>query len=103
MVHAAWSVVGLATLGYIWWCALTRRRDPALSASVGFLLIEGGALVVGRGDCPMGPLQAEWGDAVPFFELMLPPRAAKAAVPVLAAATVAGLVALALRPPTARR
>jgi hypothetical protein len=70
-----------------------------LAASIGFLLVEGGALVVGRGDCPMGPLQAEWGDPVPFFELVLPPRAAKAAVPILALASVAGMVAVALRPP----
>ena len=99
MVHAAWSVVGLTTLGYIWVCAATGRRDRWLGASIGFLLVEGAGLVVGGGDCPMGPLQAEWGDPVPFFELVLPPRAAKAAVPILAAATVAGLAALALRRP----
>jgi hypothetical protein len=69
-------------------------------ASVAFLGVEGAALVVGRGNCPAGRLQAEWGDPVPFFELLLPPRAAKAAVPILAAISVAGLVAIALRPPT---
>jgi hypothetical protein len=36
---------------------------------------------------------------VPLFELILPPRAAKAAVPVLATVTAAGLAALVLRPP----
>ena len=68
-------------------------------ASVAFLLTEGAALVVGRGDCPVGQLQAEWGDPVPFFELVLPPRAAKAAVPVLAVVSVLALVALILRAP----
>ena len=67
---------------------MTRRRSPALWASVGFLLVEGGALVVGRGNCPVGRLQESWGDPVPFFELLLPPRAAKAAVPVLAAVSL---------------
>ena len=100
VVHAAWSVAGLASLGYIWACAATGRRDKALVASVGFLCIEGAGLTVGGGDCPMGALQAEWGDPKPFFELVLPPRAAKAAVPVLAMATVAGLVALVLRRPS---
>jgi len=28
----------------------------------------------GHGDCPMGPLQADLGDPVPLFELVLPPR-----------------------------
>jgi hypothetical protein len=51
----------------------------------------------------MGPRQAEWGDPVPYFELVLPPRAAKAAVPVLVAATIAGFVALAARRPTGTR
>jgi hypothetical protein len=66
---------------------------------VAFLLLEGAALVIGRGDCPMGRRQADWGDPVPFFELVLPPRAAKAAVPVLAAVSVAAITAIVLRRP----
>jgi hypothetical protein len=99
VVHAAWAVAQLACLGYIWTCAVTGRRDRRLGASVAFLLVEGGALVVGRGDCPVGPRQAAWGDPVPFFELVLPPREAKAAVPVLAIVSVAGMVALVMRRP----
>jgi hypothetical protein len=76
-----------------------RRRNRRLWASVAFLLVEGGALVVGRGDCPVGPLQEEWGDPVPFFELILPPRAAKAAIPLLAAISVSAIAALAIRRP----
>ncbi len=47
----------------------------------------------------MGPLQEKLGDPVPFFELVLPPRAAKAAVPILAAVTAGGILAVVLRPP----
>jgi hypothetical protein len=99
IVHAGWSVAQLGCLGYIWASAATGRRSPRLWASVAFLLVEGGALVVGGGDCPVGPLQAEWGDPVPFFELILPPRAAKAAVPVLAAVSFTGIAVLVLRRP----
>jgi len=99
LVHATWSIAQLAGLGCIWRSAINRRRSGWLWASVAFLLIEGGALVVGRGSCPVGPRQAEWGDPVPFFELVLPPRAAKAAVPVLAAGSLVGLAALILRRP----
>ncbi len=98
-LHASWSVAQLGCLGYIWGCALTGRRDRRLWASVAFLALEGAALVVGRGNCPVGRLQAEWGDPVPFFELVLPPRAAKAAVPALAIVSIAGVGALALRRP----
>lgn len=89
----------LAGLAYIWRCAATRRRSGRLWAGVVLLLVEGAALVVGHGDCPIGPRQAEWGDPVPFFELVLPPRAAKAAVPVLAVVSLAGIAAVILRPP----
>ena len=99
VVHATWSVGQLACLAYVWGCAVTRHRDRALWASVGVLLVEGGALVVGRGDCPVGPLQARWGDPVPFFELVLPPRAAKAAIPVLTVVTASGIGAVVVLPP----
>jgi len=78
---------------------MKRRRSRRVWAGVALLGVEGAALVVGHGDCPVGPRQTEWGDPVPFFELVLPPRAAKAAVPVLAAVSVSGIAALALRRP----
>ena len=99
VVHASWSAAQLASLGYIWSSALTGRRSPRLWASVTFLVVEGAALVVGHGDCPVGPLQAQWGDPVPFFELVLPPRAAKAAVPILAVVSFVGIAGLVLRRP----
>ena len=76
---------GTVDLGAYRFCAVTGRRDRFLPASVGFLAIEGMALGVGRGECPLGPFQRELGDPVPFFELVLPPRAAKAAIPILRA------------------
>lgn len=99
VMHAAWSVAQLAGLAYIWRSAITRHRTPRLWVGVVFLLAEGAALFVGRGSCPMGQLQSEWGDPVPFFELVLPKRAAKAAVPILAVVSIAGLGALVLRRP----
>jgi hypothetical protein len=99
VAHASWSVVQLACLAYVWSCVAMRRRDERLWASVAFLVGEGGALVIGRGNCPLGPIQDKWGDPVPFFELILPPRAARAAVPVLAGVSVVGLAGLVLRRP----
>jgi len=103
IAHAAWAIVGLASLGYIWICAALTRRDRLVAAAVAVLSVEGVALAVGHGNCPFGPLQQRLGDPVPLFELVLPPRAAKAAIPVLFATTVAGIVALAARQPRGRR
>lgn len=83
----------MTALGYIWRSAIVQRRDRALWASIAFLLVEAVALVIGRGDCPFGPFQRRLGDPTPMFELVLPPRAAKAAIPVLFLVSVAGMVA----------
>ncbi len=99
--HAALAVVELTGLGYLWACALRRRRGRLLTTAVGLLAAEGAALVVGRGNCPLGPLQERCGDPTPLFQLVLPPRPAKAAVPVLAAVAVGGMITLAVRRPPA--
>jgi hypothetical protein len=103
LAHAAWSVVGLSTLAHIWFCAITGRRDRYLPASIGFLAIEGIALGIGRGDCPLGPFQRDLGDPMPFFELVLPPRAAKAAIPVLVIVSGLGIAAIAVQELNRRR
>lgn len=99
IVHAAWSVAQLVGLAYIWAAVIRRRRSRRVWAAAAFLIGEGGALVVGGGDCPMGALQTRWGDNVPFFELVFPPRAAKAAVPILGAVSVAAIAGLVVRRP----
>jgi hypothetical protein len=99
VAHVLAGVVNMSALGYVWLSAARRTRDKALAASVAALSAEGLALVVGRGDCPFGPFQASLGDPVPMFELFLPPRAAKAAIPILTGVALAGFAAVALRPP----
>jgi hypothetical protein len=96
--HGIWGAFNLAALVYIWLAALRRAKPgPKAGVAVGLLLAEGGALVIGRGDCPFGPLQARLGDPVPMFEWVLPPHAAKAAIPILAVVSVTGIAALAVR------
>ena len=101
VAHAVWGTFNIAALGLIWQSGIRRSRDPLVYASMALLSIEGVALVVGRGDCPFGPFQARLGDPTPMFELVLPPRAAKAAIPILTAVSLAGFAAVFLRPPVA--
>jgi hypothetical protein len=103
VAHLLAGVVNMSALGYVWLSAVRRRRDKSLAASVGVLSAEGLALVIGRGNCPFGPFQESLGDPVPMFELFLPPRAAKAAVPILTILVLTGFAAVALRPPRHRR
>jgi hypothetical protein len=95
--HGAISVAFLIAIAYVWWCALTRRRDRWLRLAIAALAIEGTLVAANHGDCPLGPLQARAGDPVPLFELVLSPRAARRAVPTLGAVTAVGLLLLGLR------
>jgi len=97
IAHGLWGAFNLLGLGYLAWSAATRRRDKIAFASAGMLAAEGAALVVGRGNCPFGPFQASLGDPVPMFEWVLPPRAAKAAIPFLTVVALAVLSAFAVR------
>jgi hypothetical protein len=95
--HTAIAVIELSCLGYVWTCALTGRRDALLKGAISILAAEGVGLVIGRGNCPLGPLQERLVDPVPLFELVLPATWARRAVPMLAGVSALG-IALALRP-----
>jgi hypothetical protein len=97
--HGAITLAFLAAIAYVWWCALSRRRDRWLHLAIVALVTEGAVVTANHGDCPLGPLQARFGDPVPLFELVLPPTAARRAVPALGLVTVAGLMLLARRSP----
>jgi hypothetical protein len=87
----------LLAIGYVWWCGLTGRRDRRLTLAVVALVGEGVLVIANRGDCPLGGLQERLEDPVPLFELVLSPKAAKLAVPVLGAISAAGIAPVGLR------
>jgi hypothetical protein len=95
--HAAIAVEQLLAISYVWWCALSGRRDRLLGIAAATLIGEGVLVAANHGDCPLGPLQDRLGDPVPLFELVLSPRAAKGAVPTLGGITALGLVILVIR------
>ena len=97
--HTAIAIEQSLAIAYVWWCAITGRRDRLLRIAVATLIGEGVLVAANRGDCPMGGLQERLGDPVPLFELVLSPRAAKRAVPTLGAITALGLVLLVVRGP----
>jgi hypothetical protein len=99
-LHGLIAVAFVLAIGYVWWCALTRRRDKSLRVAVAALVTEGAFVTANRGDCPLGGLQNRLGDPVPLFELVLSPTAARRAVPVLGTVTAAGILLSLLRPPS---
>lgn len=87
----------LASIGYVWWCALTGRRGRLLRLAIAALVSEGALVVANGGNCPLRSAGDRIGDPVPLFELVVSPRAARYAVPALGVLTAAGLGVLAAR------
>lgn len=101
-IHTVIAATFLGAIVVVWWCALTGRRGPLLRPAVAALAGEGALVLANGGDCPLGGVQQRAGDPVPLFELVLSPRAARLAVPVLGFMTAAGLAVLAARGPAPR-
>ena len=95
--HGLVAIGFLASIGYVWWCALTGRRGPLLRPAITALVCEGVVVIANRGNCPLGPVGDRIGDPVPLFELVLSRRAARRAVPTLGVVTAAGVGLLAAR------
>jgi hypothetical protein len=92
--HTAISIAFLYAIAYVWRCALTGRRNRGLRVAVAALCGEALVVTANHGDCPLGGLQQRAGDPTPLFELILTPRAARRAVPVLSAIAFAGIALL---------
>ena len=98
LLHTSIGLGELCCLGYLWFCALSRRRNRWLNLSAGVLAGEGFALLMAKG-CPLGVFQRRAGDDVPMFELWFGPRLAPFAIPSFTVIAVVGFVLVLTRPP----
>lgn len=96
VLHNAIAIGELACLGYLWYCAITRRRDGWLRVSTVVLVGEGVALLAAKG-CPLGIFQRRAGDDVPMFELWFGPRLAPFAIPAFTGIALGGVALLRAR------
>lgn len=96
LLHSAIGFGELACLGYLWFCALTRRYDRWLGVSIVVLAAEGVALVAAKG-CPLGIFQRRSGDDVPMFELWFGRRLAPIAIPTFTLLAFLGAALLLIR------
>ena len=52
--HAVIAVEMLLAIAYVWWCALSGRRDRLLRMAAASLIGEGVLVAANHGDCPLG-------------------------------------------------
>jgi hypothetical protein len=97
IAHGVVAALFVGCMVVVYASAWHGRTDLATRAAVLALSGEGVLVLASGGDCPLTPLFRRLGDETPLFELILPARAARHAVPVLGAVTGVGFALLALR------
>jgi hypothetical protein len=97
LLHGVISAFFIACIAIVFRAAVTGRRDRLLYPAIAALILEGAIVFTNGGNCPLGRVHHQYGDDRDFFELFMPKRLSRHAVPVLTAVTVLGIV-LALRP-----
>jgi hypothetical protein len=97
LLHGSISLFFIACMGCVFYAAFSRRRPRLLYPAIAALTAEGAVVLANGGKCPLGRVHHRYGDDRDFFELFMPHRFSRHAVPVLTAVTAIGIV-LALRP-----
>ena len=98
VIHGLFAVYFILCLIYLYYAAIFSKVDMLLLLSVASLCIEGlSVFVLNKGDCPLIHIQRRIGDNIPFFQLFLPARLAKQAVPFFAKITWIGVALLVIR------
>ena len=94
IVHAGFALLFIACIIFIYYCAITRLASPWLYPATIILLIEGIAVGLNKGDCPLGPIHLRYGDDKGFFGLFLPARILPYVIPGLAVIAAVGFLLL---------
>jgi hypothetical protein len=97
VAHALVAGLLLGCIAVVYVAAWHGTADTVTLTAVAILCVEGVLVLLSGGDCPLTPLRQRLGDDRPLLELVLPPRAAALAVPVLGVVTALGVVLLAVR------
>ena len=93
-IHGLLSAFFLACIAFVYYAAIADVNSPLAFAAAGALVLEGAVVALNGGDCPLGGIHRRYGDEKAFFELLMPPKAAKLAVPVLGTVTALGIALL---------
>ena len=97
-IHGLFALYFIFCIFYIYYAAITLHVNLFLSIAIASLFIEGFLVfILNGGHCPLAPLQKKMDDPIPFFNLFLPDRLAKKAIPFFIGLTFLGLLLLLVR------
>lgn len=99
VIHGLIAAYFTVCLLYLYYVAITGFVNHILFLVALFSLVIEGFLVfvLNNGNCPLIHVQKRIGDDKPFFELLLPPKLAKQAIPVFAGFALLVVLLLLLR------
>lgn len=98
IIHTLFALYFIFCVGYIYYAIFSLAITPVLTMAISSLLLEGFLVfIVNQGNCPLDHLQKKLDDPIPFFNLFLPNRWAKKAIPFFTILTAVGMTALTLR------
>ena len=96
--HGLTAAYFIFCLLYLYYSAFVIKFDFVLVIALISLGLEGFVVfILNNGDCPLIFIQRKVNDPVPFFNLFLPKKLAKKAVPFFLVITLLGLFLLAFR------
>ena len=91
-IHGFISLFFLICIAYIYYAGVTNRKGLLAYLAIASVLVEGVIVTLNRGDCPLAGIHRRYGDNLAFFELFLPKRAAKLAIPFLGLVSAIGFI-----------
>ena len=98
VIHGLFALYFIFCLVYLYYAAIFSRIDEFLFIALISLGMEGLAVfVLNKGDCPLIHIQRKIGDDTPFFNLILPDKYAKQAIPFFVKIAWVGIGLLVLR------
>ncbi len=96
--HGIFALYFICCIIYLYYAAITANFNFLLILALISLSLEGIAVfILNKGDCPLIYIQNKLGDNIPFFELFLPKKAAKQAVPFFSILTWLAVILLSIR------
>lgn len=98
VIHGLFALYFIFCLIYLYYAAIFSKIDIFLIIAIASLSIEGLIVfILNNGDCPLIHIQRKIGDETPFFNLFLPSKLAKKAIPTFARITWFGVALLIIR------
>ena len=98
ILHGAFALYFISCIVVIYITVFTLQLNILFYISILSLVIEGILVfVLNGGDCPLIHIQKKFDDPVPFFNLFLPDKLAKKAVPFFSWITFLGIALLVMR------